>query len=131
MPLGESHQRIVVLPREIDVFNASIARIVFSRANASPTEVVPAAALAGLADHIADLPDGFERLFGQRGVELSAEQKQRLSIVLATPFSTSQRVFDALLSLHVGAAILAITHSDIVTARMNSILRLAGATERA
>ncbi|HEV2571346.1 MAG TPA: hypothetical protein VGU72_06385 [Beijerinckiaceae bacterium] len=86
MLLGEWHQRIVVLPREIDVFNAGIARIVFSRPNVSQTEVVPAAVLAGLADQIAVLPDGFERLLGQRGVELSAEQKQRLGLLRATLF---------------------------------------------
>lgn len=99
-----------------------------------------AATLAGLADDIAGLPDGYDTRLGQDGVELSAGQKQRLGLARAMFFTpdvlildestsaldpaTERRVLDTLLQRHAGAAVLAITHRDSVAARMDRILRL-------
>lgn len=139
--LGEWRRRIVVVPHEIDVFTGSVAaNIALPSPGAVRPAVVAAATLAGLADDIAALADGYDTLLGQGGVELSAGQKQRLGIARAMFFNpdvlildestsaldaaTERRVLDALLQRHAGAAVLAITHRDSVAARMDRVLRL-------
>ena len=139
--LGEWRRRIVVVPHEIDIFTGSVAaNIALPSPGADRPAVVAAATLAGLADDIAALADGYDTLLGQGGVELSAGQKQRLGIARAMFFNpdvlildestsaldaaTERRVLDALLQRHAGAAVLAITHRDSVAARMDRVLRL-------
>ena len=50
---------------------------------ATLAEVEHAARVAGIHEFIASLPDGYEALVGERGVNLSEGQKQRLSIARA------------------------------------------------
>jgi ATP-binding cassette, subfamily B, bacterial len=60
----------------------------FARPEARDEEVERAAELAGAADFIADLPDGYETLLGERGFSLSGGQRQRVAIaraILADP----------------------------------------------
>ena len=45
--------------------------------------VEQAAELAGLADDVADFPNGYEQLVGERGITLSGGQKQRTAIARA------------------------------------------------
>lgn len=141
VPLGAWRRRIVVVPHEIDIFTGSVAEnIALPKPDAGREEIAMAATLAGLADDIAGLPDGYDTRLGQDGVELSAGQKQRLGLARAMFFTpdvlildestsaldpaTERRVLDTLLQRHAGAAVLAITHRDSVAARMDRILRL-------
>jgi subfamily B ATP-binding cassette protein MsbA len=55
----------------------------YGNEEASPAEVEQAARAAGIHDFIASLPDGYEAHIGERGVNLSEGQKQRLSIARA------------------------------------------------
>jgi len=60
----------------------------FARPNADDDAVARAAALAGAAEFIADLPDGYETVLGERGFSLSGGQRQRIAIaraILADP----------------------------------------------
>ena len=60
----------------------------FGRPDAGDEEVERAAALAGAAEFIADLPDGYETVLGERGFSLSGGQRQRIAIaraILAKP----------------------------------------------
>jgi ATP-binding cassette subfamily B protein len=60
----------------------------FARPDAHDEEVERAAELAGAAGFIADLPDGYSTLLGERGFSLSGGQRQRVAIaraVLADP----------------------------------------------
>lgn len=140
-PLGDWRSRIVVVPHEIDVFTGTVAEnIALARPELARADVVAAAGLAGLADDVAGLPDGYDTLLGQGGVELSAGQRQRLGLaramtgdpeVLILDESTSaldpateKRVLDALLRHHADAAVLAITHRESVAARMDRVLQL-------
>ena len=50
---------------------------------AGDDEVEKAARAAGIHDFIASLPDGYQALVGERGVNLSEGQKQRLAIARA------------------------------------------------
>ena len=45
--------------------------------------VETAATIAGLADDVADFPDGYEQMVGERGITLSGGQKQRTAIARA------------------------------------------------
>ena len=60
----------------------------FGRPDARDEEVERAAELAGAAAFIADLPDGYSTLLGERGFSLSGGQRQRVAIaraILADP----------------------------------------------
>jgi ATP-binding cassette, subfamily B, bacterial len=60
----------------------------FARPDAHDEEVERAAELAGAAAFIADLPDGYSTLLGERGFSLSGGQRQRVAIaraILADP----------------------------------------------
>jgi ATP-binding cassette, subfamily B, bacterial len=60
----------------------------FARPDAHDENVERAAELAGAAEFIADLPDGYDTLLGERGFSLSGGQRQRVAIaraILADP----------------------------------------------
>ena len=60
----------------------------FARPDAGNEDVERAAELAGAAAFIADLPDGYETVLGERGFSLSGGQRQRIAIaraILADP----------------------------------------------
>jgi ATP-binding cassette, subfamily B, bacterial len=60
----------------------------FARPDARDEDVERAAALAGAAGFIADLPDAYDTLLGERGFSLSGGQRQRVAIaraILADP----------------------------------------------
>src|SRR5439155_1120586 len=60
----------------------------FARPDASDEAVQRAAELAGAAEFVADLPDGYDTVLGERGFSLSGGQRQRVAIaraILADP----------------------------------------------
>ncbi len=60
----------------------------FARPDARDEDVERAAELAGASEFIADLPDGYSTLLGERGFSLSGGQRQRVAIaraILADP----------------------------------------------
>ena len=64
------------------------ANIVFADPDASFERIERAAALAGAADFVHDLPEGYDTLLGERGFSLSGGQRQRIAIaraILADP----------------------------------------------
>jgi ABC-type multidrug transport system fused ATPase/permease subunit len=55
----------------------------YGNPDASDDEVVRAAQTAGIHDFIAGLPEGYQSLIGERGVNLSEGQRQRMAIARA------------------------------------------------
>jgi ATP-binding cassette subfamily B protein len=75
---------IAVVPQDISLFHRSILEnIRYGRPDAGDDAVMAAARAACCEEFIADLPEGFATLAGERGVLLSAGQKQRIAIARA------------------------------------------------
>jgi ABC-type multidrug transport system fused ATPase/permease subunit len=54
-----------------------------ARPEATEDEMLAACEVAGVADFIDDLPDGYDTLIGERGVNLSGGQRQRVALARA------------------------------------------------
>ncbi len=75
---------IGVVSQEIFLFTNSIKdNIRFGKEDATDEEVIQAAKSANIHDFIMNLPDGYNTIIGERGVQLSGGQKQRLAIARA------------------------------------------------
>jgi ATP-binding cassette subfamily B multidrug efflux pump len=77
-------ERIAIVPQQTMLFTGSIMdNIRWGKEDATDEEVVEAAKLAEAHEFIQRLPEGYQSLLGQRGVNLSGGQKQRISIARA------------------------------------------------
>ena len=74
-------RKIGIVSQDVFLFDTTIyENIAFGRLDATKEEVYEAARLAGIADYIESLPDGYDTEVGERGVRLSGGQKQRIAI---------------------------------------------------
>ncbi|TFH44497.1 MAG: ABC transporter ATP-binding protein [Lysobacterales bacterium] len=81
---GALRRNIGVALQETVLFTGTIRdNIRYGRPDAAEDEVVAAAQAAQAHDFILALPDGYDTLVGQRGVNLSGGQKQRIAIARA------------------------------------------------
>ena len=129
--LGEN---IGVVTQETYLFHTTIRRnLLYGRPDASQEQVEAAARAANIHERIAELPDGYETVVGERGYKLSGGEKQRLAIarvVLKDPRilildeatssldTTSERLVQAALEpLMEGRTTIAIAH------RLSTILK--------
>ncbi len=72
------------VPQETLLFAGTVRdNIAFGRPDASEDEIIAAAQAANAHDFIAALPEGFDTLVGERGVNLSGGQRQRIAIARA------------------------------------------------
>ncbi|MEO2260936.1 ABC transporter ATP-binding protein [Paenibacillus amylolyticus] len=72
------------VPQEVVLFTGPIREnIAWGQEDATLEEIVEAAKRAQIHETIENLPNGYDTLLGQRGVNLSGGQKQRLSIARA------------------------------------------------
>ncbi|TMM27482.1 MAG: ABC transporter ATP-binding protein [Actinobacteria bacterium] len=87
--LAEVRQAVALVFEETFLFTESVREnIRLGRPDADDDSVLRAAALAGAAEFIAELPDGYETILGERGFSLSGGQRQRIAIaraILADP----------------------------------------------
>lgn len=82
--LSDLRQRIALVPQEIFLFSGSVAdNIRLTRPGAGDEEVRSAAGAAGATEFIERLDDGYATQVGERGVRLSAGQRQRIAIARA------------------------------------------------
>ncbi len=82
--LRQLRQRIGYVPQDVFLFSDSVSNNVrFGRPDATQAEVETYTKHAAIYDEIAELPEGFETVVGERGVTLSGGQKQRVSIARA------------------------------------------------
>lgn len=79
--LASLRRNVGIVQQDVFLFSATIKdNIGYGVANASLEDVVRAAKVAQLHDHIMSLPHGYDTWVGERGVTLSGGQRQRLSI---------------------------------------------------
>jgi len=77
-------EQVGVVSQEPQLFaNSILENIRYGRPSATPAEVEAAARAANAHDFVADFPDAYETLVGERGVRLSGGQKQRVAIARA------------------------------------------------
>ena len=82
--LTDLRRHIASVDQDPFVFNCSIEEnIRYADPSAESQVVVEAAASAGLHDFLAGLPDGLHTAVGERGLALSAGERQRISIARA------------------------------------------------
>ncbi len=75
---------MAVVPQNASLFSSSVYdNIAFGKPDASPAEIKQAAQEAHADTFIADLPQGYDTLIGEKGVQLSGGQRQRLAIARA------------------------------------------------
>ena len=79
--LESLRRNIGIVQQDVFLFSATIRdNISYGVVNASMDDVIQAAKVAQLHDHIVSLPDGYDTWVGERGATLSGGQRQRLSI---------------------------------------------------
>jgi len=88
-------QAIGIVPQDTVLFNESLRyNIAYAKPGASRDEIEQAARLAHLADFIADLPQGYDTIVGERGLKLSGGEKQRVAIARAVLKNPRILIFD-------------------------------------
>jgi thiol reductant ABC exporter CydC subunit len=139
---GEVVRRhFAVVGQDSYLFNASIwDNIRLARPAANPTEIETAAERAQLRPFIESLPDGYQTLAGDRGLQLSGGQRQRLVLarallrqspilILDEPTAnldplTEQQVLRTVFKWVKGRSLLLITHRLVGLEKMDEIVVL-------
>jgi len=82
--ISRLRRSIGYVPQELQLFSGSIRdNIAWGNEHATQEEIEHAAAAAQIHATVMDLPNGYDTMLGQRGVNLSGGQKQRLTIARA------------------------------------------------
>ena len=82
--LAELRSAVAVITQRPILFSATLrANLLAGRSDADWEEVEAACEAAGVADFVPDLPDGYDTLIGERGVNLSGGQRQRVALARA------------------------------------------------
>ncbi len=82
--LNSLRSQMAFVPQDPYLFHTTIEEnIRYGKPDASLEEIEAAARSAAVHDEIAELPDGYKTVVGERGVTLSGGQRQRVSIARA------------------------------------------------
>lgn len=82
--LNSLREQVGIVPQETLLFNGSVYdNILYGRLDATKEEVEAAAKAANAHDFIMGLPEGYDTMLGDRGVNISGGQRQRISIARA------------------------------------------------
>src|ERR671918_1491307 len=82
--LDELRQRMALVSQDTYLFNTTVRdNLRIGRPEATEEELIEAAREANAHEFIARLPDGYDTMIGERGVQLSGGQRQRLAIARA------------------------------------------------
>jgi len=141
LALEDLRSRIGIVPQEPIPFAGTVREnLVYGNLEASQAEIEEASTAAHAAEFIETLPDGYDQVVGERGVTLSAGQRQRIAIarvMLERPkllildeasssldAESEGLVQDALEHLMRGRTTLVIAHRLSTVIRSNRILVL-------
>jgi ATP-binding cassette, subfamily B, bacterial len=84
LAFGTLADTVGVVAQETYLFHASVAEnLRFAKPSATDDEIVAAAKVAHIHDHLMSLPDGYDTIVGERGYRFSGGEKQRLAIARA------------------------------------------------
>jgi ATP-binding cassette, subfamily B, bacterial len=84
VPLAELRRAIGYVGQDVFLFQGTVREnLAYGRPDAGDAELERAARLAEAQDFIAELPDGYDTVVGERGQKLSGGQRQRLSVARA------------------------------------------------
>jgi ATP-binding cassette, subfamily B, bacterial len=84
VPLEDLRNAVAIVTQKPILFSIPLRdNLVAARPDAPWEEVVAAAEAAGVAHFAADLPEGYDTLIGERGVNLSGGQRQRVALARA------------------------------------------------
>lgn len=79
--IKDSRLDLVFVSQEVDLFDLSIRDNLCLGKNISDDKILELLDEAGLMNWYNELPDGLETMVGERGIKLSAGQKQRLNLI--------------------------------------------------
>jgi len=84
MDISRLRHAIGYVPQEVLLFTGSVSEnITWGNEHAGREQIEQAAAAAQIHETVLSLPNGYDTMLGQRGVNLSGGQKQRLTIARA------------------------------------------------
>ena len=81
LALDDLRGRVGIVPQEPMLFGGTVrGNLVYGNLDASQAEIEEASRAAHAAEFIETFPDGYDQVVGERGVTLSAGQRQRVAI---------------------------------------------------
>jgi ATP-binding cassette subfamily B protein len=125
--LPDLRNQFGIVLQESILFSTTIGEnISYARPGASETEIVAAAKAANAHEFITRLPDGYNALVGERGMQLSGGQRQRIALaraflknapilILDEPTSsidikTEREIIEVMERLSIGRTVFIIAH---------------------
>ncbi|MBN2083952.1 MAG: ABC transporter ATP-binding protein [Anaerolineales bacterium] len=134
-------RRLGVLPQDPVILDGTIwENIVYGIPDATRESVREAAEKAMAHDFIAELPEGYDTLVGERGVRLSGGQRQRIALaralarrpavlILDEPTNhldttATQRLIETLMNVENTPTTIVISHEEALAQQTNRIFRL-------
>ena len=82
--LDSLRNQVGIVPQETILFNGSVYdNILYGRLDATKEEIEAAAKAANAHEFIMELPEGYNTMLGDRGVNISGGQRQRIAIARA------------------------------------------------
>lgn len=135
--------KIGIVPQDICLFNETIfTNLYYANPTASANDLRRAIANAQLTNTISSFPLGMETIIGERGVQLSGGEKQRLSIARALlrepklyifdegtsalDHKTEKKILATLKEISKNCGVLFITHRESTLASSDHVVNLSG-----